>query len=418
MVDYLWFMDLNATATDGSQWTPGETVSPASLHVDSHGRPLPAPDRWPSSSGGAGFARVAAKVKAMGLKFGVHVMRGALSAAVAARSPVLGGGGVTVDQIALSSLSPSKDGPGKCPWYPGAISVDTDQVAGQAFYDSQYQLLESWGVEFVKNDCVFGNYVPKEIKAQSASIAKTHAGMVYSLSPGVSDMAKAKEVAPYVNMYRLTDDVWDNFKLDAALQDLEFVTGTRQSGAPGLGVPGSKSWPDMDMLPLGYICSQNANKCPDHLSHMPRRTQQAVVAAWAMAGSPMFFDGDCRQMDPQTLALLKLDEVLTVNSAANNRTQLYALVDGGIRTGGAFSAHSTTDPDTRYVLLLHPPGDDYPPPLPQMTVDWCRDFGLSDGSMCSVRDIFAGVSLGKFRGNWTTTVDDSFVMVAVHGCTQ
>jgi hypothetical protein len=117
VVDYLWFMDLNATATDGSPWTPGENVASASLHVDVHGRPLPAPDRWPSAANGAGFAGVAAKVKSMGLKMGVHMMRGALSAAVAAHSPVLGGGGATVDQIAMSSLTPSKDGPGKCPWY-------------------------------------------------------------------------------------------------------------------------------------------------------------------------------------------------------------------------------------------------------------------------------------------------------------
>jgi hypothetical protein len=143
VVDYLWFMDLNATATDGSPWTPGETVSPASLNVDAYGRPLPAPDRWPSASNGVGFRRVAAKVKAMGLKFGLHMMRGVLSAAVAAHSPVLGGSGATVDQIALSSLTPTKDGPGKCPWFKGAISVDVDKKAGQAFYDSQYQLLAS-----------------------------------------------------------------------------------------------------------------------------------------------------------------------------------------------------------------------------------------------------------------------------------
>ena len=95
VVDYLWFMDLNATATDGSPWAPGEDVSPSSLHIDAHGRPLPAPDRWPSAAGGVGFTNVAAKVQAMGLKFGIHVMRGVLSAAVVAHSPILGGGGIT-----------------------------------------------------------------------------------------------------------------------------------------------------------------------------------------------------------------------------------------------------------------------------------------------------------------------------------
>ena len=423
VVDYLWFMDLNATAVDGSPWTPGEAVAPGSLHVDAHGRPLPAPDRWPSAAGGAGFAPVAAKVKAMGLKFGVHVMRGVLSAAVAQHSPVLGTP-ATADQIAMASLSPSKDGPGRCPWYPGAISVDVTKAAGRAFYDSQYALFKSWGVRFVKNDCVFGNYVPLEIKAQSASIAKatSQAGgggdsIVYSLSPGVSDAAKAKEIGPFVNMYRLTGDVWDSFSEGAALQDIEFVTSTGLSGHSGLGAPGSRSFPDMDMLPFGYICSQNAAQCPDHISRMPRRTQQTVLAVWAMAGSPIFFDGDCRKMDPQTLALLTMDEVLAVNSAATNRTQLFARLDGGIRTGGAFSAQSTTDPATRYVLLLHPPGDDYPPPLPEMTVEWGH-FGLPAGSTCAVRDLFSGSSLGEFRGNFTTAINDSFVLVAVSGCSS
>jgi hypothetical protein len=103
----------------------------------------------------------------------------------------------------------------------------------------------------VKNDCVFGNYVPDEIKAQSAAITRSGRPMVYSLSPGVSDAAKAREIAPFVNMYRLTGDVWDNFKLPAALADLEFITQSGLSGAAGLN---GSSWPDMDMLPFGYIC--------------------------------------------------------------------------------------------------------------------------------------------------------------------
>jgi hypothetical protein len=87
-------------------------------------------------------------------------------------------------------------------------------------------------------DCVFGNYVPAEIKAQSAAIAKSGRQMLYSLSPGVSDLAKAREVAPYANMYRLTDDVWDSgpgkASVAAALADAEFVTRAGLAGAGGL----------------------------------------------------------------------------------------------------------------------------------------------------------------------------------------
>ena len=142
------------------------------------------------------------------------------------------------------------------------------------------------------------------------------------------------------------------------------------------------------------------------------------MAVWAMAGSPIFFDGDCRKMDPQTLALLTMTEVLEINSAASNRTQLYALLDGGIRTGGAFTAaRSVGGSNVRYVLLLHPPGDDYPPPLPRMTIEW-RGFGLPAASVCSVRDVFTNASLGhQLQGNVTINVNDSFVLVAVEECT-
>eukprot|EP01052_Picozoa_sp_SAG31_P027158 SAG31_NODE_2518_length_5574_cov_9.105205_4_plen_211_part_00 len=202
-----------------------------SLHVDSCGRPLPAPDRWPSSAGGRGFAPVAAKVHALGLKLGIHVMRGALSPGIARRSPVCGASSnETLDEVAMTSLHPVADGPGHCPWYPAAVSIDVTKPAGARFYDSQYELFASWGVDFIKNDCVFGNYVPKEIKAQSLSISRSGRQMVYSVSPGVSDAAKAREVAPHVNMYRLTSDVWDNFKVSTALADVEFVTRLGLSG--------------------------------------------------------------------------------------------------------------------------------------------------------------------------------------------
>lgn len=51
---------------------------------------MPDPDRWPSSCNGSGFTEVAQQVHAMGLKFGIHVMRGISTAAVNANSPILG----------------------------------------------------------------------------------------------------------------------------------------------------------------------------------------------------------------------------------------------------------------------------------------------------------------------------------------
>jgi hypothetical protein len=174
VVDYLWFQDLDYSSQ-------GELKDPITkVHIDGNGRVVPALDRWPSTkaSGGSslGFKPIADKVHAMGMKFGIHIMRGISVAAVAAKSPILGTNATAADIGLPSEL---------CPWWKGVMSVDLTHPAGQAYYDSIYAQYAEWGVDFIKNDCVFGNqFVPDQIKAQSKSILKTKRPIVYSLSPG------------------------------------------------------------------------------------------------------------------------------------------------------------------------------------------------------------------------------------------
>jgi hypothetical protein len=72
VVDFLWYRENDGTAST----TRGKDF------VDKYGRPQPDPQRWPSSRNGQGFKHVADKVHNMGLKFGIHVMRGISLAAV------------------------------------------------------------------------------------------------------------------------------------------------------------------------------------------------------------------------------------------------------------------------------------------------------------------------------------------------
>jgi hypothetical protein len=51
--------------------------------MDGHGRLIPAPNRFPSSADGSGFTKLAADVHAMGMRFGIHLMRGIPRLAVA-----------------------------------------------------------------------------------------------------------------------------------------------------------------------------------------------------------------------------------------------------------------------------------------------------------------------------------------------
>jgi alpha-galactosidase len=57
--------------------------------MDDFGRLLPAANRFPSSSDGSGFRRLADYVHSTGLKFGIHIMRGIPKLAVERNTPIV-----------------------------------------------------------------------------------------------------------------------------------------------------------------------------------------------------------------------------------------------------------------------------------------------------------------------------------------
>jgi hypothetical protein len=71
VVDIQWY-----SAIAGSQRSQWQYIPFEALPMDAYGRLQPAVNRFPSSSGGAGFAPLAAFIHAKGLKFGIHIMRG------------------------------------------------------------------------------------------------------------------------------------------------------------------------------------------------------------------------------------------------------------------------------------------------------------------------------------------------------
>ena len=62
----------------------------AELAMDANGRLIPAANRFPSSADGRGFQPLADYVHALGLRFGIHIMRGIPRRAVKANLPVAG----------------------------------------------------------------------------------------------------------------------------------------------------------------------------------------------------------------------------------------------------------------------------------------------------------------------------------------
>src|ERR1700744_946457 len=111
-------------------------INGAALTMDQWGRLTPATNRFPSAVGGLGFKSLADYVHSKGLKFGIHMMRGIPRQAVAQDTPVLGTTN-TASQIADVSST--------CSWNSDMFGVDMTKPGAQAYYDSIFQMVASWG---------------------------------------------------------------------------------------------------------------------------------------------------------------------------------------------------------------------------------------------------------------------------------
>lgn len=287
--------------------------------LDGYGRLLPAPNRFPSAASGAGFGAIAAKVHALGMRFGVHLMRGIPRLAVERNLPVLGAPGIRAADIADRSSI--------CPWNPDMYGVDMRKPGAQAYYDSVFALLASWGVDFVKMDDMsrpYDAHAP-EIEAAARAIRASGRPILLSLSPGETPVPRAAHVARHAQMWRISDDFWDDWKmLEAQFTRLENWSPHARPGA----------WPDADMLPLGRLAlgQRDTKFTPDE--------QRTLMTLWSIARSPLIMGGDLRHLDAPTRALLTNREVLAVNQASSENRPWFVADDRRVWTArGAKGGH-------------------------------------------------------------------------------
>jgi alpha-galactosidase len=273
----------------------------AVLTLDGYGRLLPAPNKFPSSSNGSGFKPLADYIHGLGLKFGVHLMRGIPRQAVEANLPVLG------TTFHAQDIADRAD---VCPWNPDMYGVDVSKPGGQAYYDSVFGLFASWGIDFVKVDDMSRPYLQHqgEVEAVRRAIDATGRPIVLSLSPGETAIEASDHAAAHANMWRISDDFWDRWlPLKQQFARLALWNPHRQPGA----------WPDADMLPLGVL---NLGERPTRLTPDEQRT---MMTLWSIARSPLMHGGDLTRTDSATLALLTNDAVLGVNQRSSNNRPLF-----------------------------------------------------------------------------------------------
>lgn len=291
----------------------------ADLCMDEYSRLIPAVNRFPSSANGAGFKPIADKIHSMGLKFGIHIMRGIPRQAVHRNTRIYGTTARARDIASQFSL---------CPWNTDMYGVDTEKRGAEEYYDSLFKLYASWGVDFVKVDDIanteFSPQNPysaeKEIEMIRAAIDRSGRDMVLSLSLGPAPLNKAEHLSENANMWRISGDFWDRW--DKLLNMFSLCEKWYPYVKDG-------SFPDCDILPLGKLCidgSYMGDMGRD--SGFTKEEQKTMMTLWAVFRSPLFFGGELRLTDNYTLSLVTNPEVINVNQ--NSEKPLLVYNKGGI----------------------------------------------------------------------------------------
>jgi alpha-galactosidase len=300
VIDYRWY-DPSTPASDQNGNNP-------QLTIDANGRLQPAVNRFPSAANGAGFRSIAERVHALGLKFGIHIMRGIPRLAVNANLPIAGS-----SFSAQEAARASTDNGYLCVWNSDMYGVQGATPAGQAWYDALFAQYAEWGIDFVKVDDATKNrpaelveYHQSEVEAIQNAIHKAGRSIVLSLSPGESLISAAAHLSSWANMWRMSDDFWDRW----ANLDYTFTLADRWEQTGGQG-----RWPDADMLPIGHL----GPSCPvggaDRETRFTRNEQVLMLTLWSVLPSPYMLGANLVQSasDGFFMSLVRNEEVIAVH---------------------------------------------------------------------------------------------------------
>ena len=299
VVDIQWYAYDAGSQRDRYQYIPFWKVE-----LDEYSRLLPCPDRFPSSVNGKGFKPLADYIHSLGLKFGIHIMRGIPRIAAHNHMKILGS-----DKTANEIANPNSI----CWWNPDMYGLEPDREGAQEYYNSIFELYAQWGVDFIKCDDICRHDMPsaeKETEMLQKAIQNSGRPMVLSLSPGPALINKAWHYEKYANMWRITDDFWDSWPL--LLNMFERCELWQNHVSEGC-------YPDCDMLPLGYVGKGFGN---ERYTRFTKDEQITMMTLWSIFRSPLMLGAELTKLDQWTLDLITNKRVLRLISHSAGAKQI------------------------------------------------------------------------------------------------
>ncbi len=396
VIDEGWFFE-----------NPQDRPTPARLHyaIDPNGRYVPTPLRFPSAGDGAAisvpvpadaklaatvqnssFVALAEWVHAQGMLFGIHIVRGIPRVSVERNLPIAGSDFHAQD---------AADTTDACPWDPTNWGVK-ENAAGQAWYDSLLKQYAAWGVDLLKVDCIGSHpYKEDEIDMIRQAIDRTGRPIVLSLSPGPMALDHAAQAASLANMWRISDDEWDQW---SAAEGKDFPQGVKDQFArlaawEPYAKPGN--WPDADMLAIGELRPHPGWGDP-RSTRLGLEESKTLLTLWAIARSPLIVGANLTLMDSRTLYLLGNPQVVALDQESTHAFEA--------KHEGPLIAWRSSLPRGREALAVFNTGET-PMKVQRDFADFDPDLGSKGWKTL---DVWAGIDLGRQHAVHT--------QIPPHGC--
>jgi hypothetical protein len=277
-------------------------------------------------------------------------------------------------------------------------------------------LYASWGIDYIKIDDLSRPYHTAEIEMIRRAIDATGRPIVLSMSPGATPLDQAEHARRHANLWRISDDFWDNWP--ALYEQFARCRNWSPHTSPG-------AWPDADMLPFGKIV--RPERGPERMSGFTQDEQHTVMTLWSMFRSPLMFGGDLPSNDEFTLKLITNDEVLAVNQSSTNGRELFN------RDGLVAWVADVPNSRDKYLAFFNPGNPPQPrrgrrgrrsgaPGSAGATSDAAANTGRASGTQaetkevgatfaeiglpatCHVRDLWESNDLGEFESSFAAPI--------------
>lgn len=374
--DIQWY-EPNAKNNDYNNFTP--------LNMDEYGRLMPAENRFPSAKNGNGFKPIADYCHSLGLKFGIHIMRGIPRQAVHADTPIKNSK-FTARQVAHHFSV--------CSWNTDMYGLYNCQGA-QDYYNSIFKLYASWGVDFIKCDdiCItefrqwdtpYSAYY--EIEMIRKAIDGCGRDMVLSLSPGPAHIENADHLAKNANMWRITGDFWDQWDKLHDMFDRCYLWQDKVKKG---------NYPDCDMLPLGRLSKNGICHGPQNrMTQFTKPEQVTMMSLWGIFKSPLIMGGNMPENDEWTLSLLTNGEYMKMHRESSNAHQYLR----NEKSGRGEIIWTSNGKKCKYAALFNT--DNKAKKLLLNLADI-----LMPGEKYEIYDIWANKSLGCFKNTFKAEIE-------------